>query len=101
MSISRKVDSDKCVVIISIEGRFDFSEHRPFRDTYRDIAPGSMRFLVDLSRADYLDSSALGMLLLLREHAGTDTGRVTIQGCTEEVRRILRIANFDRLFVLE
>ncbi|MCG5500324.1 STAS domain-containing protein [Ectothiorhodospira lacustris] len=101
MSISRQVDSGNALVIINIEGRFDFSEHRPFRDAYRDIAPGSVRFLVDLSRADYLDSSALGMLLLLREHAGTDAGRVTIRGCTEDVLRILRIANFDRLFILE
>ncbi|MBK1673029.1 anti-anti-sigma factor [Ectothiorhodospira shaposhnikovii] len=100
MSISRHIDEQNSLITIRIQGRFDFSEHRPFRDAYRDIPPGFARYLVDLSEASYLDSSALGMLLLLREHAGADIGRVTIEGCTGDVMRILKIANFDRLFIL-
>ncbi|SEP72397.1 anti-anti-sigma factor [Ectothiorhodospira magna] len=100
MSITRNIDRQKGIVTITIEGRFDFSEHRPFRDAYRDVPPSGMRFLVDLSGTTYLDSSALGMLLLLREHAGTESDRVTIRGCTDDVLRILKIANFDRLFTL-
>jgi anti-anti-sigma factor len=50
---------------------------------------------------DYIDSSALGMLLLLREHAGNDKADITISGCKDEIRKILSIANFERLFNIQ
>jgi len=100
MSVSRHIDEEHAEVVITIDGRFDFSLHKLFRDAYRDIDPGK-RFRIDLSRATYLDSSALGMLLLLREHVGGDQGRVRICGCGEDVLRVLKIANFHRLFTID
>ena len=85
-------------VRIGISGRFDFSTHREFRATYADDAPGSQPYIVDLSATEYMDSSALGMLLLLRQHAGDDPSRVTLIGAGGVVRRVLEIANFGRLF---
>jgi HptB-dependent secretion and biofilm anti anti-sigma factor len=101
MSVTRRIDKEKSQVTIAIDGRFDFAQHKTFRDSYRDMDPRAMRFVVDLSGASYLDSSALGMLLLLREYAGNDAGRVTITGCGEDVRRVLKIANFEKLFSLD
>lgn len=101
MGVMTRLDPEKNVLTIAVEGRFDFSQHRDFRNAYQNIAPGSMRFVVDLSRATYLDSSALGMLLLLREHVGGEPGSVRITGSNEEVRRVLKIANFDKLFTLD
>lgn len=100
MSVSRHFDEERAEVVITIDGRFDFSLHKLFRDAYRDVESGK-RFRVDLSRATYLDSSALGMLLLLREHAGGEQAPVSISGCGEDVLRVLRIANFHRLFTIE
>ncbi len=101
MSVSRRIDENNHQVTIAIEGRFDFSEHKAFRDAYRDIPSTSKRFVVDLSKASYLDSSALGMLLLLREYAGGESSPVRISGCSDDVRRVLKIANFERLFILD
>ncbi|WP_328986734.1 STAS domain-containing protein [Thiorhodovibrio winogradskyi] len=101
MSITRHIDESKQQVIIKIDGRFDFAQHKAFRDAYRDISPGSKTYVVDLSATSYLDSSALGMLLLLREHAGGDASPVRIQGCGEDVQRVLKIANFEKLFRIE
>ena len=47
-----------------------------------------------------MDSSALGMLLLLREHAGGDRASIKIVHCQPEVKKILTIANFHPLFCL-
>lgn len=101
MSVTRRIEKDKSQVTIAIDGRFDFAQHKAFRDAYKDVDPKAMRFVVDLSGASYLDSSALGMLLLLREFAGGDAGRVSITGCGDDVRRVLKIANFDKLFNLD
>lgn len=98
MAVQSAVTGDE--VRISVDGRFDFSVHREFRDAYRDTDGPSSRYRVDLARVEYLDSSALGMLLLLKEFAGGDRGRVAIEHCQPEVKKILEVANFHRLFEL-
>ena len=83
---------------IAIIGRFDFNCHQAFRRAYEGF-DGIDQYLINLANADYIDSSALGMLLLLRENVGT-RGVVKIVNPTPAVRRILEIANFQRLFPL-
>ena len=95
MAISTKTENNASV--IAIKGRFDFTSHNEFREGYRTLQPGT-KVKLDLSGCDYLDSSALGMLLLLREHVGTESDSIEIAGATIEVRSILDIANFDSLF---
>ena len=81
-----------------VDGKFDFKLNRVFREMYEQ-APDHIRcFVIDLSRTHYMDSSALGMLLLLREHVHEDRSRVRIVRCNPEIRKILEIANFDKLF---
>ncbi len=87
-------------VAISVEGRFDFNLHQAFRAAYRNCDGSSTRFSVDLGDVQYLDSSALGMLLLLREHAGGDGRKVALCNCNPPVKELLKLARFDRLFTL-
>jgi anti-anti-sigma regulatory factor len=58
------------------------------------------RYVVDLSLTDSIDSSALGMLLLLREKVGDDASRVVIHGGAGRPSEVLRLANFQRLFTV-
>ena len=83
---------------IAIEGRFDFSAHEAFRVAYEARGQRFDRYEVDLRKASHLDSAALGMLLLLRDHAGGESAQVRFVNCNPDVRRILGIANFDQLF---
>ena len=99
MSVTTNADGDK--ITISISGRFDFSCHKEFREAYSAYDGEKSNFTVDLSSADYIDSSALGMLLLLREYAGSEQSKVTIIGAANEVKEILVVSNFDRLFNLD
>ena len=97
-SITSTLSKDGTLVTVSIAGRFDFSLHREFRDAYREHASAGLKFVLDMSRTEYMDSSALGMLLLLREHTGGEKGRVIIRNASATVDKIMRIANFDKLF---
>lgn len=83
---------------LRIDGKFDFKLHRCFRELYEQAPPEIARYVIDLARTEYMDSSALGMLLLLREHVGGERQSVQIVNCRPEIRRILEIANFDKLF---
>lgn len=84
-------------VTIAITGRFDFSQNDTFRKAY-EAHPAGTRFTVDLARVEYLDSSALGMLLLLRKHAGNTTDGVQLLNGSKDVMRVLQIARFDQMF---
>lgn len=97
MSISATPSESGSEVTISINGRFDFSLHKEFRDAYRDFPP-SVKYIIDMSKTEYMDSSALGMLLLLREHAGGDKSSIVITGCQPDIKKILTISNFQKLF---
>lgn len=100
MSITSTVNGN--AVNITISGRFDFSCHKEFRDAYRDTPSGSgNEFVIDMSGTEYVDSSALGMLLLLREHAGSDQSDVNLKGCSPDVKDILIVSNFDKLFKID
>jgi len=80
--------------------RFDLSTHRAFRDAYQPwLEQESVKLVrVDFSETEYIDSAALGMLLLLRRHC-RDTGRVvSLTGAHGMVADVLRIAKFDTLF---
>ena len=80
---------------------FRVSEHQEFRDAYESQETAPQRFVVDLGGTSYLDSSALGMLLLLRDHAGGDSADVSIVNCNQDVRKILTISNFEQLFAIQ
>jgi len=86
---------------IRIQGRFDFSAHQEFRDAYEKNAQKPEGYVVDMSETTYLDSSALGMLLLLRDHAGGDNSEIEIVNCNTDVKKILNISNFEQLFSIK
>ena len=98
MNTEVRVEKSRRTVTIAIVGRFDFSCHQAFRRSYEN-AEDAEEYVVDLGATDYMDSSALGMLLLLREHAEPKS-RVRIANCRPAVRRILEIANFHTLFAV-
>lgn len=100
MGINGSLEADNNTLRIEIDGRFDFTLHKDFRDIYTNIGSTTKigKYIIDLSDTNYMDSSALGMLLLLREYAGGDTAQIEVTGCTPEIKEILEISNFDRLF---
>ncbi|MBF0340133.1 MAG: STAS domain-containing protein [Magnetococcales bacterium] len=88
------------VVTISLDDKFVFSDHRAFRNTYHGRPPDT-RYILDFRRVTYMDSSALGMLLLLKEEAaGADRARVQLIHCNDQVRKILEVANFGQIFTI-
>lgn len=86
--------------VIKLTGRFDFNTHREFRGAYEPLIgdAGVRSVVVDFSGVDYLDSSALGMLLMLRDKLGGANKEVALTGIRGNVKQVLDIANFGKLF---
>lgn len=100
MAVASELSGNGEELVIRVTGRFDFSAHQEFRDAYELLADRPRRYRVDMRDTSYLDSSALGMLLLLRDHAGGDNAEVTLENCNHDVRKILTISNFEQLFTI-
>lgn len=85
---------------IKLTGRFDFNTHREFRAAYEPLVGDTAirSVVVDFSGVDYLDSSALGMLLMLRDKLGGANKEVALAGVRGNVKQVLDIANFGKLF---
>ncbi len=86
--------------VIKLNGRFDFNTHREFRAAYEPLVSDAdtHAVIVDFSGVDYLDSSALGMLLMLRDKLGGAGKEVALTGVRGNVKQVLDIANFGKLF---
>lgn len=97
MAVNTEVSQDGKELTIRITGRFDFGTHLDFRNSY-ERQNKAETVVVDLKGTTYLDSSALGMLLLLRDHVGGDESNIRVVNTNSDVRKILAIANFDKLF---
>lgn len=97
MSIKVTESDSSREIVIQVNGRFDFTCHQAFSEAYKGYPRHEKFFVVDLANTDYMDSSALGMLLQLKEHA---SGRapVSLMQPNPAVLELLKISNFDKLF---
>ncbi len=100
MPIQTTLSKDGGTLTLHVSGRFDFKLHSEFRRAYEAIQPRPLRFVIDLTNAEYLDSSALGMLLLLKQFAGGEAGAVVLTNVKPELAKILNVANFGKLFMV-
>ncbi len=88
-------------VTVRILGRFDFSSHQEFQGACPCGPNQPKQVIVEMSGVEYVDSSALGMLLVLKDQLGGAKGAVTIKGCRPDVLNVLTIANFHQMFSIE
>ena len=88
--------------VLSLGGRFDFNAHREFKGAYSALLADSSinSIAVNLSAVAYLDSSALGMLLIFRERAQAANKQISLSQPNPTVVKILDIANFHRIFTI-
>lgn len=98
MHVKMTQEGSKAVLMLS--GRFDFNSHRDFRSAYESaMGPDEAREIaLDLGGVEYLDSSALGMLLVLRDKVAAANKSIVLTNVQGAVKQVLDIANFGKLF---
>lgn len=98
MSIATSLSGDKLTKEINISGDFDFNLRKSFRDAYVEDSDSVKSFCINLKDTNYIDSSALGMLLLLKEHADNNSQTIKITNVNAEIRELLDLSNFGQIF---
>lgn len=101
MAVKKQVSDDGNILTIIISGRFDISAYKEFGHAYADEIDSVSKYVIDMAECEYLDSSALGMLLMLRERTGSETEKIDVINLSPAIKNIFTMANFDKLFNIQ
>ncbi|MFT3931720.1 MAG: STAS domain-containing protein [Spongiibacteraceae bacterium] len=88
---------------VHLNCRFDFNCIREFKELYEPLLndAGIKAIEINMGGVEYIDSTALGMLLALRDKSRGAKKTISISGCKGVPRQVLEVANFDKLFEIE
>lgn len=88
------------IEILRLPNRFDYSFHRQFGELYAPLIDRATckELVLDFTQVEYLDSSALGMMVLLQKKFLSHNKKVKIKGARGATDEILKMANMQKLF---
>jgi len=88
------------VETIRLPSRFDYSFHRQFSDLYVPLIDNASceEIILDFSQVEYIDSSALGMMVLLQKKSSGNNIKVKIKSARGATDEILKMANMQKIF---
>jgi len=98
MEIRSSYQNQGQTLIIDVGTKFDFSKVEDFRKAYDKIDDDVSHIAVDLSQTEYMDSSALGMLLNMQKSLANKELSYSIENARPQVAKILKISRFDKKF---
>jgi anti-anti-sigma factor len=95
--MSEKPESNADCVTLKASGDFSFSLNDVFKQALQLYPKGECCFAIDLSDVHQIDSSALGMMLQLREHSRQGV-KVRLVNPRPAIMGLLREAGYPDLF---
>jgi anti-anti-sigma factor len=94
------IDSGR--VTVFLEGRLSFQSYPDFRAAtvpYLDH-PEVKEFHLDMSAVDFMDSSALGMILHFRQKTEAARKALAVTHPAPAIAKILKVVNFGKLVTI-
>ena len=101
MSLHTSSSADNQTFTIQIKGKFDFNLVQSFRSAYSEIVDNLDTIIIDLRETEYMDSSALGMLLNMQKNLSGKVNTIKISNCRPQIKKILQISRFDKKFDID
>ena len=89
------------LITIQLNGSFDVSQYERFKSICEGYKTPEYKFENDFKNTVYMDSFALGMLLLLREQTKGDKEKGQLINVSGTGLRIIEMAQFYQVFKLE
>ncbi|MBF0356625.1 MAG: STAS domain-containing protein [Alphaproteobacteria bacterium] len=83
--------------VVRLSGRMTFADFEGFQKLlalFQELR--GKKFEFDMSDVDYIDSSALGMILLARDAAQTHGIELSLTGAKGQVKRIMEVTKFNQ-----
>ena len=97
----KQVEGRPDVILFELYGRLDSMQAEYLYSVLKKRVPdGEERWILDLSKVDYISSMGLGMLVRVNSRLHKAGGEVKIAGVQGLVAETLRIARLDRILQL-
>ena len=93
MDIKSKITSDGKETVLILPNRFVFATKNSFRSSYENIPKTTTKITLDLGAVEYIDSAAIGMMLILNDFAQKNRIETEIINCFDTVYHILTLAH--------
>jgi anti-sigma B factor antagonist len=89
--------------VLSVAGEIDLHRAPEIRDMALGMldAPGCSTLALDLSEVTFIDSTTIGALVDIRNHADSSGRHLVLQRPSQRVRRILEITGLLDSFTIE
>lgn len=101
MSGDVSMELDSGVAVFVLPTRIDVSNTRELVSPVRQaMAGGHRRVVLDFSRTEAMDSTALGALVQVYKSLTAEGGLLILTGVGDAVRRVLSITRLDSVFTL-
>ena len=85
-------------MLVELSGDVDIAMKDELREMLEQAAAKSNEVDIDLSRVEYADSTALGLIIGLRNSLRAKGGRVRLLRPTPRLRKLLNYAGLDQAF---
>lgn len=87
-------------VSLLLPNRFDYGYHKEFQKCCGEYIDNDAinSIVFDFSRVEYLDSAALGMMMMWQRRAAAANKKMFIKGAIGPTAQILAMANMQRIF---
>lgn len=88
-------------VTLRLEGNFTYTQRKPFQELLKSVSVDPMEHIViDLSQVAFLDSAALGLLMISHRQLLADKRTLTLAYPQPTVRQIIELANLHKTIPL-
>ena len=87
------------VLVYEIEGELDVEEVRHVKDRLLDeVESGNLQIVIDLSAVDFIDSSALGLFVSLKNKLTPMQGDLRFSNLSPQVRRVFEVFRLPQIY---
>jgi len=101
MSLETSLINGGKTLLVKLPTTFDIGIHKEFRELHSNIYSSVKDFAIDFMGTEHMDSSALGMLLLLRDELSAGSTNIALVNCSDSIKELLTLARFDTLFTVK
>ena len=101
MSLETSLINGGKTLQVKLPSTFDIGIHKEFRELHSNLESTVQDFAIDFVDTQHMDSSALGMLLLLRDELSSGSTNITLINCSANIKELLKLARFDTLFTVK
>lgn len=106
---SKKASTMECetetqgnTLLAALSGEFIFYDHPKFKAILASAESNEYKnIILDFSATTFIDSAALGMLLLLRDLCDRHQKKLTLRHPVGQVQKVFKVAKFNLLFTIE